>query len=231
MATGNAAQLSATMSAQSSTPPLSRRTALLEIGCLLFCMELIMWLVPLIPNARMAYAGLAILIIILLAVTHLRDRASARELGFRFDNFLPTLGWISARLAPFVAVVLVIGVAAHSLRLGGRFYGMLASVPLWALLQQYMLFAFVYRRLRVVLGEGQRIIFVTAMLFAFLHLPNPMLTVACALAGYIWAQAYARRPNLFANAVTHTLASALIANSLPHWLLKNMVVGTNHFFR
>jgi membrane protease YdiL (CAAX protease family) len=194
-------------------------------------MELIMWVVPLIPNARVAYAGLAILIIILLAVTHLRDAPSARELGFRFDNFLPTLGWVSARLAPFVAVVLVVGVVAHSLHLGERFSGMLASVPLWALLQQYMLFVFVHRRLRVVLGDGQRAILVTTLLFAFLHLPNPMLTLACALGGYIWARAYERSPNLFANAVTHTVASALIANSLPHWLLKNMVVGTNHFFR
>jgi hypothetical protein len=58
-----------------------------------------------------------------------------------------------------------------------------------------------------------------------------MLTLACAIAGYIWAKAYERSPNLFANAVTHAIASALIANSLPHWLLKNMVVGLNHFFR
>src|SRR5205085_9066932 len=138
---------------------------------------------------------------------------------------------ISLRLAPFVALVLVIGIAAHSLRFGARFYGMLASVPLWALLQQYMLFAFVHRRLRVVLGEGPRIAIVTALLFAFLHLPNPMLTLACALAGFIWAEAYERSPNLFANALTHTVASAFIANTLPHGLLKNMVVGTNHFFR
>jgi hypothetical protein len=230
MVTGNAAQLSFAKTAP-STPPVSRRTALFEIGCLLVCMELIMWLVPLIPNARVAYAGLAMLIIVLLAVTHLRDAASARELGFRFDNFLPTLLWISARLAPFVALLLLVGVTAHSLQFGARFYSMLAGVPLWALLQQYMLFVFVHRRLRVVLGEGRRVVIVTALLFALLHLPNPMLTVACALAGFIWAQAYERSPNLFANALTHTIASALIANSLPHWLLKNMVVGTNHFFR
>jgi hypothetical protein len=212
-------------------PPVSRRTALVEIGCLLVCMELIMWLVPLIPNSRMAYTGLAMLIIILLAVAQLREAASARELGFRLDNFLPTLLWISARLAPFVALLLLVGVAARSLQFGSRFYGMLASVPLWALLQQYMLFVFVHRRLRVALGEGQRVVMVTALMFALLHLPNPMLMVACAVAGFIWAQAYERSPNLFANALTHTIASALIANSLPHWLLKNMVVGTNHFFR
>ncbi|HKP13204.1 MAG TPA: CPBP family intramembrane glutamic endopeptidase [Blastocatellia bacterium] len=231
MGTGNAAQLSAAAAVQPPATPLSRRVALCEIGCLLLCMELIMWLVPLMPGARAAYAGLAVLIVVLLAVTHLRDGATARELGFRFDNFLPALGWVGARLAPFVAVILLVGAATHSLRFGGRFYGMLLTVPLWALLQQYMLFVFVHRRLRVVLGEGRRAVLVTAALFALLHLPNPMLTLACAIAGTVWARAYERTPNLFANAVTHTVASALLANSLPHWLLKNMVVGTNHFFR
>lgn len=231
MGTGNAAQLAAATNIQPLALPFSRRVALCEIGCLLFCMELIMWIVPLMPNARMAYAGLAALIVVLLAVTHLRDRATARELGLRFDNFLPALAWISVRLAPFIAAILLVGAAAQSLRFGERFYGMLLSVPLWALLQQYMLFVFVHRRLRVVLGEGRRAVFVTAALFALFHLPNPVLTLACAIAGFIWARAYERSPNLFANAFTHTVASALIANSLPHWLLKNMVVGTNHFFR
>lgn len=211
--------------------PFDRRAALCEIGCLFFCVELIMWLVPLVPNMRAAYAGLAALIVVLLGVTHLRDRATARELGFRLDNFFAVLGRISLRLAPFVAALLLIGLAEHSLRFGARFYGMLLSVPLWALLQQYMLFVFVHRRLRVVLGNGDRAALASAALFALLHLPNPMLTVACAIAGTIWARAYERSPNLYAHAVTHAVASALIANSLPHWLLRNMVVGLNHFFR
>src|SRR5689334_11869839 len=82
--------------------PFDRRAALYEIGCLFLCIELIMWLVPLVPNMRAAYAGLGALIVVLLTVTHLRDRATARELGFRFDNFFPVLGRVSVRLAPFV---------------------------------------------------------------------------------------------------------------------------------
>jgi hypothetical protein len=64
-----------------------------------------------------------------------------------------------------------------------------------------------------------------------LHFPNPMLMFCCALGAYVWAREYERRPNLFANAITHAIASAFLANSLPHWLLKNMVVGYNYFFR
>jgi len=49
--------------------------------------------------------------------------------------------------------------------------------------------------------------------------------------GYVWAREYQQRPNLIANALTHAVASAFLANSLPHYLLRNMVVGYNHFFR
>jgi membrane protease YdiL (CAAX protease family) len=231
MGAGKAAVHSVAITVHPPAPRPGRVAALCEVGCLLLCVELIMWLVPVMPSMRMAYAGLAALVILLLAVTHLRDDATARELGFRVDNFLPVLGRISLRLAPFLALILIIGLGAHSLSFGARFYGMLASVPLWALLQQYMLLAFVHRRLRVVLGDGRRAVWVTALLFALLHLPNPMLTLACAIAGYVWAEAYERSPNLYANALTHTIASALLANSLPHALLKNMVVGLNHFYR
>ena len=231
MGTGKAAIHSIASDVHRAAPRASRAAALCEIGCLLFCVELIMWVVPVVPGMRTAYAGLAGMIILLLVVTHRRDRVPARELGFRFDNFLPALAHITLRFVPFVAVILAIGIASHSLSFGARFFGMLLTVPLWALLQQYMLFAFVHRRLRVVLGDGPWVTLTTTLLFALLHLPNPMLTLACAIAGYIWAQAYERTPNLYANALTHTVASALVANALPHWLLKNMVVGLNHFYR
>ena len=190
-----------------------------------------MWAVPFLPNPKLAYGGLAMLILILLAVVQLRDGATAYELGFRIDNFLPVLRRISAQLALFIALILLIGFATDSLNFCMRFLGMLLAVPLWALLQQYLLLAFVHRRLRLILGEGHRVVIITALVFAFFHLPNLMLTVACAVAGYIWTWAYERSPNLLANAMTHTIASAIIANSLPHWLLQNMFVGANHFYR
>jgi len=91
--------------------------------------------------------------------------------------------------------------------------------------------AFANRRLRVLLGTGKAATIATAALFAILHLPNPVLMVATAIGGYVWTWEYERRPNILANAITHGIASAFLANMLPHWILKNMVVGYNYFFR
>ena len=211
--------------------PLAAKSAAIELVCLVLLVETIMWIVPFVPRQRTAYTGLAFLIIVLLVVCHFRDGVSARELGLRFDNFFLVLRRIAPFVVASVALFLLVGFACGTLRFGAKFYSMLASVPVWALLQQYMLLAFSNRRLRVILGEGRKSVIATAVMFSLLHLPNPVLTVACAAGGYVWASEYNRSPNLFANAVTHAVASAFLANTLPGWLLKNMVVGYNYFLR
>jgi hypothetical protein len=174
---------------------------------------------------------MVLLIILLLVVTFIRDRETTGELGFRADNFLPALSHLALPLSLFILASVMIGLSAGTLRFGHKFFSMLFFIPLWALLQQYLLLAFVNRRMRMTFGEGKGSRLGTAAIFSILHLPNPVLMVACAAGGYIWVRGYERRPNLFASALTHTLASAFVANTLPGWLLKNMVVGYNYFLR
>jgi hypothetical protein len=211
--------------------PAGKKASLAELACLLFGIEIIMWVSPLTPSPRAASAGITFLLVVLLVSTFVMDRETPRELGFRAGNFLAALSRLALPLSVFIIAVVAVGLLAGSLRFGQKFFLMLAFVPLWALLQQYLLLAFINRRLRVILGAGMGSRVGTAAIFSILHLPNPVLTLACAAGGYIWAKEYEREPNLFASALTHTLASAFLANSLPGWLLKNMVVGYNYFFR
>lgn len=210
---------------------LSPTVAAWELACLVFCVEAIMWIVPLTRAPRVGYAGLALVTAGLLAVGQARDGARPRELGLRLDNALHVLARIAPALGAFVVLLVAIGLLAGTLRFGEKFFSMLATVPLWALLQQYMLLAFANRRLRLLVGPGRRSVFATAALFSLMHLPNPTLTLACAAGGYIWAREYERSPNLIANALTHAVASAFLANSLPPFLLKNMVVGYAYFLK
>ncbi|HKY03238.1 MAG TPA: CPBP family intramembrane glutamic endopeptidase [Blastocatellia bacterium] len=172
-----------------------------------------------------------LLIVVLLIVTAVRDRETPRELGFRVDNLLAALARLALPLSIFILLVMVIGLLAGTVRFGPKFFSMLVFVPLWALLQQYLLLAFVLPRMRMIFGPGKASSLASAAIFSILHLPNPVLTVVCAAGGYIWVRAYEREANLFASALTHTLASAFLANTLPGWVLKNMVVGYNYFLR
>jgi hypothetical protein len=205
------------------------RRAALELAALILGVEAIMWIAPVSGNPKLTYAIVAIIMAALLAASHLSESPGARQIGLRFDNFLRSLRRQALPLSLFILIVALAGAASGTLRFGEKFFNMLLMVPPWALLQQYMLLAFAHRRLRRVFKKGA--ILATALLFSLLHLPNPVLVVACALGGYIWAREYELEPNLLVNSIAHTLASAFLANSLPGWLLKNMVVGYNYLLR
>ncbi|HEX8090127.1 MAG TPA: hypothetical protein VF762_14800, partial [Blastocatellia bacterium] len=92
--------------------PLTRGEAAGELACLVLLVETIMWVVPLVANARPAYAGLVFVILVLLATCYVRDRLSARELGLRFDNLPGALRRTALPLGVFVLLMVIIGAAA-----------------------------------------------------------------------------------------------------------------------
>jgi membrane protease YdiL (CAAX protease family) len=49
------------------------------------------------------------------------------------------------------------------------------------------------------------------------------------VAGLVWAFVYQRRPNLFALAISHALASITLALSFPPNLLNSLRVGFKYF--
>src|SRR5262245_59952581 len=153
---------------------ITPRAALAELACMVLVVELIEWAVPLMGNNATAYGGLALIIAVLMAVCLLRDGLSAGQLGIRLDNFIPALGDLLPFLIVFVLAMVSIGLVCGSVKLGARFWSMLAIVPPWALLQQYMLLAFANHRFRVLLDGGESTAIATAMLFGALHLPNPV---------------------------------------------------------
>jgi membrane protease YdiL (CAAX protease family) len=97
------------------------------------------------------------------------------------------------------------------------------------LIQQHALQAFFNRRAQEIWSNGYLSIFVTALIFALLHLPNFWLTVATFLGGLMWATVYQRVPNLFALAISHALMSGVLVLTMPTAALHGMRVGYNYF--
>ena len=157
-----------------------------EIACLVLFVEAIMWIAPMVRDERAASQGLSFMIIVLLVTCYVRDKRTARMLGLRLDNFLSVIRRLALPLGVFILAMIAVGWAAGTLRFGTKFYSMLLTVPLWALLQQYMLLAFANHRLRVL--TGGRSAAATALMFSLLHFPNPILMIVCAAGGYIWAR-------------------------------------------
>jgi membrane protease YdiL (CAAX protease family) len=172
--------------------------------------------------------------VVFMLVSHRLRRESAREVGWRFDNF----GQAARLLLPpmiFVSVLLVcFGWYAGTLDFrrwegGQTIMGVPGLSLIWGPLQQYALQGFINRRAQLALGRGSLSVLLVAVLFAVFHLPNPWLTFATFAGGLLWAWVYQRAPNILAVGLSHSLMTWVMISSVPPGALHNLRVGFKYF--
>lgn len=161
--------------------------------------------------------------------THLLHRETPMDVGLRFDNLLEAAKDAAVPTVPLVTTFLVIGLFrghpyTDALDLE-RFVRGLA----WGFLQQYLLQAFIHRRLAVLLQKQPHRELAVAGIFGALHLPNPILVSVTALAGYVFAVLYRRRPNLLVLSLCHAVGSIAVAFGFGPETLHKMRVGPGYF--
>jgi len=151
-----------------------------------------------------------------------------KAMGLRFDN------WRDSSKILIIFTVLAIPLlylvwqsffpVNHFFYKYSSFWKKLFTYPFWALFQQYIFLVFFFRRYRTIFAP--RIfpaVFLSALTFAMIHVPNPPLFLLCFAGGVVWAVVYNKYPNLFTIALSQAAFGVFVSSVL----LVYQVVGPN----
>lgn len=208
----------------------AERLALWEIASVVTSCLIAEWIVlGFVGGNKLIIAVPVLLALGLMVYSHRERGENLHDIGIRSDNFLEACRLLLLPTVLAVIAILAIGWFTNHAIFTGHFRARYLSLPLWALFQQYVLNGFINRRAQLALGKGPKTIALVAVVFALLHLPNPLLAVFTFVGGLIWATVYQRRPNLFALALSHSVVSITLALAISPNLLNSLRVGFKYF--
>ena len=160
-------------------------------------------------------------------------RESPRALGLTSKGLRGSARIVLPLAAALYVPALLYGLATHSLMLmapNKRTLVTLVGYMLWCLFQQYVTQSYFHVRLMSLLDNRHLRSLAVALLLGGTHLPNPILTVATSVGGFILAEVFARHRNIWPLALAQAAGGFLIAALSPAALIHNMRVGPGYYF-
>lgn len=154
----------------------------------------------------------------------------AAVMGLRVKSFLRSL-WIVA--AALLAAASAIAIAAHlrTLRtpLGpAAFMRAYSAYAFWAFTQQFLLQCFFLLRFLRIFARPRHAALAAAGIFAFAHLPNPILTPVTLIWGIVSCFLFLRYRNLYPLGIAHAILGITLALTVPGHVDHNMRVGLGY---
>jgi len=161
--------------------------------------------------------------VVVIALTFARALRTG-EWGLSRSAFLPALRWAAALTA---VAVLAIGLAGWQLGTWHDRRALLGNVAVlipWGLGQQFALQTVLLREAQGIVSS-RTAIWVAALVFSVLHLPNPFLAPVTFVGALAWCWIYDRYPNVIPLALSHAVATLAILYAFDDAITGRLRVG------
>jgi membrane protease YdiL (CAAX protease family) len=192
---------------------------------ILTCIVAYVWsIAPFVPRSFVVAPSIAV--VILTAWHNLRHR----EWGFAWHGFVRGMGRMLAITIVGVLLILAAGAALRTLHDRRDFLGSLAPLVIWGASQQWVLQTVVLREAQRASSRRKGIV-LAAMLFAAVHLPNPLLVSVTGAAGVIWCWLYDRQPNIIPLALSHGLGTLALLYAFDDTITGRLRIGAAYLQR
>ena len=181
------------------------------------------------PGVNLVFA---IGLLAILVFTHRIAGEGIRDIGFRWDTFRPACRLLIPAVVIAAAAILASAWLLDELRFPPweKTIPRCAQILALGIAQQYVLVGFFFKRLERVTGPTLAP-WITALVFALLHLPNVFLVVVTFFAGGVACLIYRRAPNIWANGLAHGFLSVLLYYALPRSVTGGLRVGMEYLAR
>jgi CAAX prenyl protease-like protein len=168
-----------------------------------------------------------------LMASHWAHRDSLRDLGLTSFKLRASAETVLPIMASLYAAATVFGFASGRFglvppRRAALVYFLTYSC--WCLAQQYLMQSYFHHRLMSIIRSRHLSSLLVAVMFGAAHIPNPILMIATTIAGFIFAETFARHRNIWPLALAQAVGGFLVAALSPAALIHNMRVGPGYFF-
>jgi membrane protease YdiL (CAAX protease family) len=174
-----------------------------------------------------------IALLALMVLSHLARGERPRDLGLTLSGLRANAEKILPLVLAICLPLVVYGFARHLLLPLVPGKGSLVwfiAYLCWCAVQQYLAQSYFHRRLMSVIENPHRRSLVVGLMFGATHIPNPILMAATTLAGFVFAEVFARHRNIWPLALAQAVGGFLVAAVSPPSLLHNMRVGPGYYF-
>lgn len=215
------------LEAKSESRGLPATTAVLEVVLLFTGVMAYIW------RWQRTYPHAWVALWVLILISHVVRHDTLRGLGLAASGLRDCAQWILPLAALLFVPMLLYGFIHDRIMLVRPNWNaavILLGYGSWCVFQQYLTQSYFNNRLMLAVRNRHVSSALIGIMFSATHIPNVILMVATLVAGFIFAELFARYRNIWPLALAQAVGGLLLAAISPEALIHHMRVGPGYFF-